>query len=128
MALIFLKAWWKEILIALIIAAAALYVHNLNSTIADQTKTISDLKLENTIVKDNNAKLEAAISANNAAITKLADGAESTKSAFEKLNTNVKGQLNGLDGRLKTILASKKPVTCEETIQYLIDGAKEYQK
>lgn len=124
----FLKMWWKPLAGGLIVALAFLYVGHLKSTIADQDKTISTLTLENTIVKANNAKLETALGANNLAIQKLSEGADTTKKAFSTLNTNVTTKLTGLDSRLKSVLADKKPATCEQTIQYLIDASKDYQK
>lgn len=123
----FLKSWWKEILIAVIIAAVFGWYHHLTSTIADQKADIARLTTENTIVKENNAKLEASITANNAAITKLAEGAADTKKNFAALGTTVKTQSSTLEARLRGVLAEKKPQTCQDTIQYLLDAVKEYK-
>jgi len=127
--------WLKyklQIILALVVlaigAGAAWYVGNLRTTIADQKSSIVKLELENQIIKDNNAKLEASIHANNEAITKLAAGSDATVKAFNSLNVNVKGQLTGLDSRLQGILKEKKPQSCQETIQYLLDAVPEYNK
>jgi predicted nucleic acid-binding Zn-ribbon protein len=120
--------YWKYLLVAALVAGAFLYINGLKSTIADQEKQIDALTLENQIVKDNNAKLEGAITASNEAIGKLSTGAADTKKQFDNLNTTVKNQTAGLELRLRGILAEKKPQTCEDTIQYLLRAVEEYSK
>lgn len=121
------KLWWKPLLAAFVVAGAATYVIRLRDTITDQQRQIATLKVENEIVKANNAVLTASIQASNQAIDKLADGAKTTQQAFVSLSSNVKGQLQGLDKRLQQISVETKPATCEDTIKYLIDAAKGYQ-
>lgn len=124
----FLAGWWKEILVALIVGAAFGYVYHLKSTISDQEISLVHLKTENAVIKDNNAKLEDSIKANNEAIGKLAEGSAATQKAFSTLGTNVKSQVSGLNGKLAQVLADKKPTSCTDTIKYLLDAIPEYQK
>lgn len=119
---------WKIVLLALVVGGAYFYVRGLQNEIRDQQEKIATLQLENQIVKDNNVKLEGALTASNEAIGKLAAGAAQTKKDFATLNANVKGQSSKLEERLRQILAEKKPETCEATIDYLIDAVKEYAK
>lgn len=126
-ALMFLKRFWKELIIVLVIAAAVLYMRGLYSTIDKQKETIAQLTTANQILKDNNDKLEKTIAANNEAISKMAAGAKETNKAFSTLNTTVKAQTSSLEERLRRILQDKKPQTCEDTIQYLLEAAKGFK-
>lgn len=128
LVLLFLKSWWKEIAVALLVASAFFYVYHLKSTISDQALQINNLSIENQIVKQNNTKLEASINATNEAIGKLAEGSVKTQKAFNSLNVNVKSQVVGLDAKLAQVLADKKPADCAATIKYLVDAVKDYQK
>lgn len=123
----FLRTWWKLIIIVMIIAAGVMWYKHLTNTIEDQREQIASLTTENTVIKENNAKLEASIQANNTAISKLAEGAADTKRNFAALGSTVRSQSDSLEQRLRGILVERKPQTCEETIQYLIDAAKEYK-
>jgi peptidoglycan hydrolase CwlO-like protein len=124
----FLKSWWKELLFGAIILAGVLYMRSLYSTIDSQAHKITELTTANGIFKENNEKLTTAINSTTASIDKLAKGADQTNKAFAGLTGTVKAQSNNLDSRLAAILKDKKPVTCEATIQYLIDAAKEFKK
>lgn len=126
--LMFLKSWWKEIAVALIVAAGIFYVENLRSTVADDKVTIGNLTTENKIMKDNNDKLQGALTAQNASLEKIAQGADDTKAKFTALNSSVKSSSANLATTLKGILADKKPQTCQDTITYLLDAVKGYQK
>lgn len=128
LVLMFLKSWWKEIAIALIVAAGIFYVQHLRSTVAENAITIGNLTTENKVMKDNNDKLQGAITAQNASLEKIAKGADDTKAKFTTLNANVKSANANLATTLKGILADKKPQTCQDTINYLLDAVKDYPK
>lgn len=127
-ALELLKVWWKPVAIIALLLAFVGYIYHLNHTIDKQLLTIATLQQENDTIKQNNAVLEASVNANNQAIGKLAAGADLTQKAFATLSSNVKAQLTGLDSQLKRIANEQKPVTCEDTIRYLIDAVPEYPK
>lgn len=124
----FLRKWWKEIFIILVIAGGWFYYKHLVNTIDDQRTQIAQLETAKQILEDNNKKLIGAIDANNAAINKLAESTDATKKNFAALGSTVKTQNTNLEARLRAILAEKKPLTCDDTIQYLIDAVKDYPK
>lgn len=127
-ALVFLKRWWKEILIVLVIAGAVFYVWNLRSTVKEQAVTITQLEMANKTLKDSNKTLTNTVTANNKTIAELSKGAAQTKEDFMKLNAQVEAQTAILTKRLKSILNQPAPVTCDETIQYLIDAVPTYNQ
>lgn len=121
-ALMFLKRWWKELLIVLVIAGAVFYVWNLRSIVKEQAAVIATLEVHNKILVDSNKTLTNTVTANNQTIAELSRGAEQTKEDFAKLNARVEAQTSILTKRLKSILEQQPPATCEDTIQYLIDA------
>lgn len=124
--LTFLRKYWQYFLLAAVVGGGWMYYNHLTSTIATQEQTISRLTLENTVVKENNDKLQASIEASNKSIELLAKGAADTKQGFVTLNNTVRTQTSSLNDKLENILADPKPQTCEDTIKYLIDAVKEY--
>lgn len=124
----FAKNNWKLIAAAVVVGAIAWYHHSLTSEIADQKEKIVSLETANTVLKENNDKLEGVIEANNASIKLLAEGAQQTKKDFATLNSNVNKSAKDLEKRLTGILNEAKPQTCEATIQYLLDAVKGYPK
>lgn len=129
---LFFAKHWKGLLLLGMLAATVFsiwfYLNGLYSTIDAQAKQVTELTAANKVLTDNNEKLTVALNASNQSIKALADGADQTKKAFNGLSTTVKTQTATLDSRLKSILTEKKPVTCEDTILYLLRAAKEYQK
>lgn len=120
--LILLK-FWKEIAALIIAAICAFYIWNLNHTITEDALKIGNLTTENVVLKDNNDKLQNAVTANNAAITKLSDSADATKKSFAALGTTVKSSSANLETRLKGILAAPKPLSCPDAMKLLLDAA-----
>lgn len=125
---LFMKRWWKELIVVIAIAAVVLHYRSLTSTIEDQRVSIATLTNENTIIKQNNEKLEQAIVASNKSIELLAAGTSQTKKDFATLNKAVKGQASDLEVKLRGILAEAPPQSCEDTIKYLVDAVKGYPK
>lgn len=120
--LILLK-FWKEILALIIAGACAFYIWDLNHTISEDALKIGNLTTENTVLKSNEEKLQNAVTSNNTAIAKLSDGADETKKSFATLGTTVKSSSANLETRLKGILADKPPLTCQDSLQLLLDAA-----
>lgn len=126
-----LKHWRTlvELLAVLaVVGSIYFYLDGLYSKIDQQANTIAQLQSANKILTDNNEKLQVALTANTQAIVKMAGATDQTVAAFAKLSTTVKTQSVSLETRLKQIMQEKKPATCEDTILYLIQAAKEYQK
>lgn len=127
-ALMLLKKYWYLVVAAVAVLVIYLYMQGLYNTIDDQTKKITELTTANQILKDNTAKLEKAITVNNLAIETMAKGAADTNRAFGTLSGSIKQQSTDLQKRLNDILKDKKPQTCEQTIEYLVDAVKGYAK
>lgn len=127
-ALKFLAKWWKEIFIVLAIIGAVLYVRNLQSTVEEQRTTIAQMQAANQILKDSNKTLTATVIANNKTIDELHKGADQTKAAFDKLHASVEHQTQILNKRLHDIMSRPAPVTCDDTIKYMIDAVPSYKQ
>lgn len=123
-----LQKWWKPLAIILIIGLIYGYWHHLESTISDQRTEIATLNTANTILKQNNDKLTTSIADINVSVGKLAEGTSQTQASFATLNATVKVQTGSLDQKLRAVLADKKPQSCDDTIRYLVEAAKGYQK
>ncbi len=127
-ALTLLRKYWKVLLVIIAILAVVLYMRGLYSTIDDQSQQITNLTTANKTLTDNNIKLEATITASNKAIEQMSKNAEKTTNAFANLDKSVRAQTGNLEDRLRRIMQDKKPQTCEDTILYLIEAAKEMSK
>lgn len=125
--LMFLKKWWKEILIVLVVVAGIWYVRNLQNTVEEQKVTITQMKMANDTLKESNRVLTNTVTANNKTIEELSKGADKTKQEFDKLNSKVAQQTTELTRRLKDILNRPAPVTCEDTIDYLLEAVPTYK-
>jgi hypothetical protein len=126
--MIFLQMWWKELVVAAVVAGGIWYVHHLQTTVEDQAKTIAVQEAQATVLKANQELLQTAIDATNKSFERIDKVDKLNKDQFAKLQTTVSASSDALAKRLTGILAGKKPVTCEETIQYLIDASKGYSK
>lgn len=123
----FLKDNWKAIVVAGVAIALVLYISALRIEVATKDAKIASLEADVVTLKQNNATLDSALSTQNDAIGKISDLAAQTKKGFEALGINVNNQTTTLNTRLAEILKDKKPITCEDTIKYLIDASKGYK-
>ena len=124
----FIKDNWKVVLAAVLVIALVVYVEGLRVEIAMKDSKITSLESDLLTVKQNNATLTSALSTQNGAIDKIGELAAQTKKSFDALGVNVTQQTTQLDARLMAILKDKKPITCEDTIKYLIDASKGYKQ
>jgi septal ring factor EnvC (AmiA/AmiB activator) len=138
----YVRLHWRTILAVILIAIPVFYVWKLNHTIAVQQATIAEqqvtiTKQKATIAQDlidintlkqNAATLESAIKDANAMIAKFDKFTSDTKATFTKINQNVATQQSKLAQQIQDILHEKPPMTCEESIQYLITAVKGYAK
>lgn len=127
-ALKLLMKWWKEILIALVIIGAILYVRNLQNTVEEQRTKITNLTTANQVLTDSNKVLTNTVTANNKTIEEMSKGADQTKKEFAKLNVQVAQQTSVLTKRLKDIMSRKAPETCEDTIKYMLEVVPTYKQ
>lgn len=126
--IVLLQKYWKQLLVVALIAIPVLYVMNLKDTIRDQEQQITKLKDENTILQTNVSTLQQAVATSNKAVDKLSDAASVTKRNFATLNSSISYQTDQLAAKLQDIMQSGRPITCGDTIQYLIDANKGYPK
>lgn len=127
-ALKFLVSWWKEILIVLVIIGAMWYVRNLQNTVEEQRNKIAEMTTANQVLKDSNKVLTNTVTANNKTVAELSKGADETKREFDKLNIQVEHQTSVLTKRLKDIMSRKTPVTCDDTITYMLEAVPTYKQ
>lgn len=125
--LLFFTKFWKEIIIALVVIGAIWYVNNLQSTVKSQAETIIGQKIANDVLVQSNKVLTDTVTANNTTIAELGKSATDTKEKFGKLNLQIDSQSRELAKRLKVILNKPAPVTCSDTIDYLIEATPTYK-
>lgn len=77
---------------------------------------------------ENNAKLTQAVNDANDMVNRFEKFTSDTKTRFDSLTKGVDLSNKALATQLQSILKEKRPQTCEEAIQYLIDAQKEYAK
>jgi cell division protein FtsB len=123
-----LQRFWLPILISVVVGCGVWYVNNLRNTVESQKKDIATLEVQKAALQASNDQLVASIQVSNAALDEIRKLAPNTKQEFAKLQASVSSQSDVLAIRIKQILAEKKPQTCEETIQYLINAQKEYKR
>ena len=124
----FLAKWWKEIIIVIVIIGAIWYVRNLQNTVGEQRDKINGLTTANQVLTDSNKTLTNTVTANNKTIAELSKGADETKREFDKLNVQVEHQTVVLTKRLKDIMSRKAPVTCDDTITYMLEAVPTYKQ
>jgi seryl-tRNA synthetase len=123
----FIKSNWKIFAVIALVGGAYLYVQNLKHTISEHEKTIATLTVQRDALQDSNNKLAASIAVSNKAIDEIRTLAPNTKKEFDKLNAKVSSQSEDIAAKVRRILEEKKPLTCEETIDYLIRAQKEFK-
>ena len=124
----FLSDNWKAIVIGLLVAGAIFYVQALRVDIAHKETEIVGLKHDVEVLTTNNATLTTALDTQNGAIGKISDLATATQKGFQQLGVNINQQSVALDARLQSILKDKKPITCDDTIKYLIEARKGFKQ
>ena len=127
----YLKKYWKIIVIVIALIAFGVHYNGLHSTITDQnkrhTKLVASTAAAAQLCKDNRITLETAIDEQNGAITSL------NKLLQDKGVIIDQFQLDAFDAAVKhkkeldDIKNEERPKTCEESINYLLDGVGELQ-
>lgn len=101
------------------------HIHKLNNTIEDNTAQIS---LLTTKLEAEKAAKELCISTNitnKQQLDKVAVIADKLQAGFDQLGADLQKQSSASTNRIAGILTGKKPVTCNESIEFLIQkGAK----
>lgn len=128
LVLSFLKGNWKLILGAVVIIGALWYVEGLRIKVANQATEIVTLTDDNKVLTDNNTKLEDAIKVSNAALDKTDKAAKAAAADFAVIQHNILQQSAALKQQLAGILQQKDPLTCNDSIIFLISNVKGYAK
>lgn len=125
----------KIIAIVVVLGGVFVYWNYMTSKIKTQATEIVLLTQQRDILSaslqtaiDGNKLLSDTIERTNEQISLLSLATASSSAAFANLNTAVTSQTGRLAGRLDAVMKQQKPVTCEDTIRYLIDAAKEFKQ
>ncbi len=124
----FAKDNWKVLAVAVAAIILLVYVESLRVDILQKENQITKLQADNATLQHNVDTLEGSLKFQNAAIDKIDGLAKLTQQSFSKLGVDVANQGSSLNNTLTNILKEKKPVTCEDTIKYLIEAQKGYAK
>jgi hypothetical protein len=129
------KVHWKLLLVIVVLAIPALYALKLNATIklqeqtlTKQAATIAQDVVNIKTLNDNATTLKAAITDANAMIAKFDKFSADSKAAFNKINQTTVTQNVALAKQLQNVLHEKTPLTCEDSIKYLITAKNGYAK
>lgn len=124
----FVFKYWQWILLAIVIAGAYFHYTGLVHERDKLKQQVVELQTANQICNDNNAKLESNIANMNKAIDKLSTVTTNQTNKIESFKKDVATRTDSIKSEVKKILAGQKPQTCEDSIKYLIDATKEYNK
>lgn len=121
----FIRQNWQLVSLIIIIGGSYWYVKSLHNEIEDKTNEIAELKIAKAFCENSRASLEAAIKEQNSEIQKWVTVGKKSKKEFEDLKSSIEQQrkVNALE--LQKILQEKKPESCQEAINYLVDGVKD---
>ena len=124
----FLQANWKPILLGILVISVLSYIGILKHEVSSKQQEIEHLQLDLQTTKDNNEKLMNSIAAVNDTLKTIDDSNKDIKKQFDGLNVAITKSAQDLKGKIDGIGKEVKPVTCQETIKYLIDAKSQYAK
>lgn len=124
----FLKNYWREIAIALVVGFFVWKWNDMKETIVEQKETISQQKQAIETLEKNVNKLVGSIENVSKSLDVVSKTSDQVKQQFDKLAGNVNKQVGALSVRLEDVLKQPKPASCEASIEYLIDAKKDYKK
>jgi len=116
----FIRKYWRDIVIALLVIASIMYVSGLKLTIKEQAKQLELDATNISVLTDNNSRLESGLQTQNMMISKFDQYARGTQTMFNDLSGTVAARNDELSKKLQTIAQAKKPQTCNDAIEYLI--------
>lgn len=121
----FLKQNWQAVVLVLLISGSYFYVKSLKDEIQDKNDEISDLKTANAFCENSKATLSKALEEQNKEIKKWANVGKKSKEEFDKLKKELEEKRRMAETEVQRILQEEKPKSCQEAINYLINGAGE---
>lgn len=117
----FVQRYWKVIAIVVLVLSAVV-------TFKVMAHKITTLRAENTALTAQLAVCNAKIDEQNAQIERESNRAKTQQHRIDQLGSSLKEQQKVFDSRVQSILNSSKPQTCQQSIDYLVDFAKERNK
>lgn len=120
----FVKNYWKPLLGAAMGIFLAAYVQILRWENTRDQKKLVDLDQQVQVLKDSNKALTDSIAIANTALQKSQAAATKAQTDMDALKVQIAKQTIVRDQRLAAIKANKEPVTCPDTIKYMLDYAK----
>lgn len=124
----FLIKHWKETIVILLLVVIGLYIFNLKVQIAQKNNQLIAAEASIATLKETNQRLEAVIKQANTMVERFDKFTADTRVNFSRLNGDISKNNKTLSHQLQSILDDKKPQTCEEALEYLIDANKGYTK
>jgi len=121
----FLKKNWQIVALVLLIGGSYLYVKSLIDQNAALNNEVTELKVANATIENSRAALKVAIDSQNSEIQKWVNVGRKSKKDFDDLKSTIEKQRQASALELQKILQEKKPETCQEAINYLVDGVKD---
>lgn len=117
----------KWVAIIILFALASGYVWYLNHKITTLEQTNLSLTSANNTLKENYKAIANGLDSVRDSLTTVNQFSEQQKKLFEELGFIVKEQTGILDNKLDKLKNTPIPVTCDGTIDYLIDSVKEFK-
>lgn len=122
-----LQTYWKEIALLLVVCLGVWYVQHLRSTVERQAEAISTLEASVKVYKHNDEVMTNALESVKQSFKIIDEIDRKNKETFAQMEKVVNANNGKLAQQLRGMLSDKKPVTCDETIQYLIDAKGAYK-
>jgi hypothetical protein len=116
---------WMWVGVALVLGALYINTERLKHVIKQRDATIAKQQADLYVQEANIQTLTNAIISQNASIDKMNVLSTQHKKSFALLGTQITSQNKVIEAKLTSIAAN--PVTCEDTIKYLITSIRSYQ-
>lgn len=126
---------WVGISVVLAVSLTGTYVSQLHSQISKSEVTIIQLTTDrdrltadNATLQSNNGKLIASLDTLKESVSKFADESGKANKSFEEFSKQMNKRFNDISRKADKVFEEKKPETCVDAINYLVDAVPEYVK
>lgn len=123
-----LKTYWKPILLVVIVGGSLMYIHHLRDVVSEQNITITRDNTQLQQAADANKVLRDQIDSLNVTITQWSDLSKKQQDQVNDLSSRLQTQHQNTQNQVNLILKDKKPATCDDAIEYLIQAGMGYKK
>lgn len=118
----FIKKYWKQIILALIIGGTLWHIKNLNETISKRNDTITHLTADLQKTKDNLKTCQDTITDQNQKLKDAATIAENNQKELDKLGDRLKKDAASNKLEIDRLRNQPAPKTCNDVKKYLQDN------